>query len=307
VDFFKIGKLPAGFPGGLPILSIFRLCRSHGMLKRTLILIILLAWGLAAAPALSQEDYRLGPEDELEIRVWGHDDLTRKVRVGLNGTISFPFVGELKAKGLTVQDLQRQLEKLLGPKYIIDPQVSISVTEFKSQKFFVVGNVKNPGTYPLTKPIKVVEAISLAGGLATGEKGGGGAVAVVLRARPGDRAEQPRLPDMTPAGEKQQVSLAAALAGDARHNVDIKNGDTIYIPALYYYVQGQVKNAGRFTYEDNMTVLMGVTTAGGYTDKASPRSTHIIREQDGRKVKIKPDLHDPIQPGDIIVVPESWF
>jgi polysaccharide biosynthesis/export protein len=277
------------------------------MFKKTLILIILLAWGGSAASALSQEDYRVGPEDELEIRVWGHDDLTRKVRVGLNGTISFPFVGEVKAQGLSVQDLQQQLEKLLGPKYIIDPQVSISVTEFKSQKFFVVGNVKNPGTYPLTKPIKVVEAISLAGGLAMGEKGGGGAVAIVVRARPGDKAEQPRLPDMIPAGDKVRVSLAAALAGDSRHNADIKNGDTIYIPALYYYVQGQVKSAGRFPYEDNMTVLMAVTTAGGFNDKASPRSTHIIREKNGQKAKIKPDLHDPIQPGDIIVVPESWF
>jgi polysaccharide biosynthesis/export protein len=277
------------------------------MLKKMLILIILLALGGAAAPALSQEDYRLGPEDELEIRVWGHDDLTRKVRVGLNGSISFPFVGEVKAKGLSVQDLQRQLEKLLGPKYIIDPQITITVTEFKSQKFFVVGNVKNPGTYPLTKPIKVVEAISLAGGLAMGEKGGGGAVAILVRARPGDKPDQPRLPDMIPAGEKKQVSLSAALSGDSRHNVDIQNGDTIYIPALFYYVQGQVKSAGRFPYEDNMTVLMAVTTAGGFTDKASPRSTHLIREKDGKKSKVKIGLDDPIQPGDVIVVPESWF
>jgi len=92
------------------------------MLNKMLILLILLAWGLAAAPASSQEDYRLGPEDELEIRVWGHDDLTRKVRVGLNGTISFPFVGEVKAKGLSVQDLQRQLENCSGPSTSSTPR-----------------------------------------------------------------------------------------------------------------------------------------------------------------------------------------
>jgi polysaccharide export outer membrane protein len=276
------------------------------MLKKLLMLIAILALLGSAIPALSQDDYRLGPEDELQIQVWGHDDLTRKVRVGLNGTISFPFIGEIRAKGLSVQELQRELENKLGPKYIIDPQVSITVTEYKSQKFFVVGNVNNPGTYPLTKPIKVVEAISLAGGVATGGKGGG-AVAILVRAKPGQKLDQPRLPDRTPAGEKIKVSLAAALAGDPRNNIDIKNGDTIYVPAVYYYVQGQVKGAGRFPYEDNMTVLMAVTTAGGFTDKAAPRRTYIIREQGGRKAKVKVSLDDPIKPGDVIVVPESWF
>jgi polysaccharide export outer membrane protein len=277
------------------------------MRKKSLTLITILVFLCLAAPGLSQEDYRLGPEDELEIRVWGHDDLTRKVRVGLNGTISFPFVGEVRAKGLTVQKLQRELEKRLGPKYIIDPRVSITVTEFKSQKFFVVGSVNSPGTYPLTKPITVVEAISLAGGLAMGENGSGGTIAILVRAKPGQKPDQPRLPDRTPAGEKIKVSLSSALAGDPRHNLEIKNGDTVYVPSLFYYVQGQVKQAGRFPYQDNMTVLMAVTTAGGFTDKASPRHTHIIRDQQGKKEKVKVSLDDPIQPGDVIMVPESWF
>ena len=276
------------------------------MLRKMLALIAILAFLGSAVPGLAQEDYKLGPEDEIEIQVWGHDDLTRKVRVGLNGTISFPFVGEVRAKGLTLQELQRELENRLGPRYIIDPRVSITVTEFKSQKFFVVGNVDKPGTYPLTKPITVVEAISLAGGLASGEKGGG-TVAILVRAEPGQKTDQPRLPNRTPAGEKVKISLSAALAGDPKHNLEIKNGDTVYVPALFYYVQGQVKQAGKFPYDDNMTVLMAVTTAGGFTDRASSRSIYIIREESGRKEKIKVSLDDPIQPGDVITVPESWF
>jgi polysaccharide export outer membrane protein len=261
-------------------------------------------------PAYAREDYRLGPEDEIEIRVWSHDDLTRKVRIGLDGNISFPFVGEIKAQGMTVLDLQQELQRRLGPKYIIDPHVSITVTEHKSQKFFVVGSVNKPGSYPLTKPIRVVEAISLAGGLetASGGKGGtGGVMAIIVRARPGEKKDQPRLPDQTPSGDKVKVSLAAAMAGDPQQNLEIKNGDTIYIPALYFYVQGQVKNSGRYPYEENMTVLMAVTTAGGFTDKASSRRTIIIREKDGRKQEIKAKLEDPIQPGDMVTVPESWF
>jgi polysaccharide export outer membrane protein len=120
----------------------------------------------------SQDNYRLGAEDEIQIRVWSHDDLTRTTRVGLNGTISFPFVDEIKAQGLSVQELQKELERRLGPKYVVDPHVTITVTEFKSQKFFVVGNVQKPGTYPLTKPIRVVEAISQAGGLSAAPRNG---------------------------------------------------------------------------------------------------------------------------------------
>jgi polysaccharide export outer membrane protein len=185
-----------------------------------------------------QENYRLGAEDEIQIRVWGHDDLTRTTRVGLNGTVSFPFVGEIKAQGLSVQELQKELEHRLGPKYIVDPHVTITVTDFKSQKFFVVGNVQKPGTYPLTKPIRVVEAISQAGGLAAGtiSKPLSGAVAIVIRSQLGGKSDQPQKPDQVPASQKVTVSLSEAMAGDPKLNVEIKNGDTIYIPNLVYYV-----------------------------------------------------------------------
>ena len=279
------------------------------MQKKILVLSLVLLVSLVAY-ARAQENYRLGPEDEIEIRVWDHDDLTRKTRIGMNGTISFPFVGDIKAGGLTVLELQKAIEHRLGPNYIIDPHVNVTVTEFKSQKFFVVGNVQRPGTYPLTKNISVVEAISLAGGVSTGtgSKPVSGAVAIIVRAHPDGKIDQPRLPNQSRPEEKITVSLAAALAGDPKQNVEIKNGDTIYVPTLVYYVTGEVKSAGRFPYdEENMTILKAVTTAGGFTDKASSRGTFIIREEGGAKQKIKASLDTPIRPGDTIVVPESWF
>lgn len=262
-------------------------------------------WGVA----WGQEGYRLGPEDEIEIRVWDHDDLTRKTRVGLDGNISFPFVGEIKAQGRSLLEVQKELEHRLGPKYIVDPRVSITVTEYKSGKFFVVGNVQKPGTYPLTKTIRVVEAISQAGGIASGtiSKPLSGAVAIIIRAQPGEKLEQPKMPDKIPASQKITVSLSGALAGDSKQNLEIKNGDTVYVPNLIYYVTGEVKKPDRYPYEENMTVLMAVTTAGGLTDKASARRTYIIRENSGVKDKVKTGMDDPIRPGDTIVVPESWF
>jgi len=283
-------------------------CVSWCYMRKIVVLVLLqlvIFWGVA----YGQENYRLGPEDEIEIKVWDHEDLTRKTRIGLNGAISYPFVGEIKAGGMTVLELQKEIERRLGPKYIIDPHVSIAVTEYKSQKFFVVGNVQKPGTYPLTKNIGVVEAISMAGGISTGPgtKPVTGTVAIVVRATPGAKADQPRMPDQSPPGQKITVSLAAAMAGDPKNNLEIKNGDTIYVPNLMFYATGEVKIPGRYPLDENMTVLMAVTTAGGFTDKASSKGTYIVREISGTKQKIKAGLEDRIQPGDTVVVPESWF
>lgn len=263
---------------------------------------------LFLAPYAFPQDYLLGPEDEIEIRVWDHDDLTRKTRVGLDGQISFPFVGEVKAKGLSVLQLQKELERRLGDGYIVNPHVSIAVTDYKSRKFFVVGNVHKPGTYPLTKNITVVEAISLAGGLSgSGGKPVEGGTAIIVRARPGERADQPRLPDKVDPREKLAVSLNAALAGNTGQNVEIRSGDTIFVPTLVFYVAGEVKQPGRYPFEEGLTILKAVTTAGGFSDKAAPRRTHVIREQGGNKEKLAAKLDDHIRPGDTIVVPESWF
>ncbi len=280
------------------------------MLKKIIVVsLAVLMVGFFLGSAFAQKNYRLGPEDEIEIRVWDHDDLTRKTQVGLDGTISFPFAGVIKAQGLSVQELQKELERRLGPKYIVDPHVSITVTQYKSHKYFVVGNVQRPGTYPLIKPIRVVEAISQAGGVASGtySKPLSGAVAIIIRAQPGENSDRPKLPDQIPASRKITVSLSDALAGDPTQNLEIKNGDTVYVPNLVYYVSGEVKKPGRYPYEENMTVLQAVTTAEGFNDKASPRSTYIIRKKSGREEKINVGMEDLIRPGDTIVVPESWF
>ena len=278
------------------------------MLVPLLLATVIIAFYMAG-PAAGQDDYILGPEDEIEIKVWDHEDLTRKLRVGLDGRISYPFVGEVQAQGRTVLELQKDLERRLADGYLIDPNVSITVTEYKSQKFFVIGNVRQPGTYPLTRSIRVLEAIALAGGVGSGygRNQGGGSTAVIVRPRGGARPDQPMLPGKSRNAENIRVSLAAAYAGDQSQNIEIKSGDTIFVPLEVVYVTGQVKRPGRYPYEPNMTVLMAVTTAEGFTDKAAPKKTFIIREQSAGKAKIRVDLNQPVKPGDTIVVPESWF
>jgi len=102
-----------------------------------------------APPAATEDrDYVLGAEDEVSIIVWDHPDLIRKTRINLEGKISFPLIGELQVTGVTQLQLEKRLRDMLADGYIVNPQVSVQVTDYRSQKIFVIGEVNSPGAYP---------------------------------------------------------------------------------------------------------------------------------------------------------------
>ncbi len=98
-------------------------------------------------PPIEVSEYILGYGDELDISVYRHDDMTRKVRILPDGKIQYPLVGEISAQGLSVNQLRDKLREGLL-KYFVDPQISVAVTSIGSQKFFVLGEVNKPGVYP---------------------------------------------------------------------------------------------------------------------------------------------------------------
>jgi len=108
------------------------------------------------------QDYHIGVGDLLEIEVYNEPDLTKEVRVLTDGKISLPLLGQIMAAGQTVQDLQDKVRELLAAKYLVSPQVTVFVKEFSS--IFVFGEVKSPGSFPLTGKMTVFEAITYAGG-----------------------------------------------------------------------------------------------------------------------------------------------
>ena len=108
--------------------------------------------------------YRVGVEDSLTISVLGHEDLTTTNIVGPDGTISFPYVDTIKVEGLTLQEIGAHLTKLLSPNYIKFPEIIVRLQESKSRKFYVYGEVRNPGVFRLEKNMTILKAISLAGG-----------------------------------------------------------------------------------------------------------------------------------------------
>ncbi len=118
------------------------------------------------APRVSKvvpEGYVIGIGDGLDINVWKEGELSKTVAVRPDGMITLPLVGEIKAVGLTPNQLQDQLTAALT-KVLSDPQVTVSVVSVNSLSYIVMGNVGKPGYYPLTRPITVLDAIALCGG-----------------------------------------------------------------------------------------------------------------------------------------------
>jgi polysaccharide biosynthesis/export protein VpsN len=127
----------------------------------TILLVVASLPLFAQSPELSS--YRLGSGDMISIRVLGEDDLRReRVRLSDAGTVSFPVLGEIKVKGMTVGALEDHITRGLKGRYLVNPQVTISIDEYRS--FFVNGMVEKPGGYPFSPGLTVRKAISIAGG-----------------------------------------------------------------------------------------------------------------------------------------------
>lgn len=161
------------------------------------------------------EEYVIGPEDVLAINVWREPEISRTVPVRPDGKISLPLVGELKASGLTPENLQAKItEELRG--YLSQPEVTVIVQEVHSQKFNVVGEVLRPGSYQLARPITVLDAIAVVGGFTEWAKVT--KIYVLRRLQDGKRIR-------IPFNYKDVVK-----GKNFFQNIELEPGDTIVVP-----------------------------------------------------------------------------
>lgn len=114
-----------------------------------------------SAPA--SEEFVIGIGDVLAVNVWKEAEITRVVPVRSDGRITLALIGEIEAQGLTAKQLERIIASRLK-EFVADPEVTVIVQEIKSRNFNILGQVQHPGTFPLTHPISVLDAIALAGG-----------------------------------------------------------------------------------------------------------------------------------------------
>ena len=108
---------------------------------------------------------RIGPQDVLDVTVYQAPDLAKTVQVAESGTINLPLVGDVQAAGVTAQELERTLKSKLGGKYLQNPQVTVFVKEYNSQRVTLEGAISRPGVYPYRGPITLLQLVATAGGL----------------------------------------------------------------------------------------------------------------------------------------------
>jgi len=248
-------------------------------------------------------DYLIGPQDVLTVNCYDQVDLSGKFTVEADGTFTYPFIGRVKAGGLTLRALEERLKKqLVSEGFFKNPQITASVDTYRSQKVFIVGEVRQAGTYPLSGDMSLIEVLARAGSTlptASGE-------AIIVRAT---GANGPTLPADQDAVDLLRVDLQKLQNGALSQNAALRDGDTVFIPrAESVYVYGQVKNPGAYALQQkDSTVLQALSLAGGLTDRGRRSGLRILRTVNGREVSISVKLSDRVKPGDVIMVPERFF
>ena len=158
--------------------------------------------------------FTIGPEDVLGVLVWREAEVSGDVTVRADGMITLPLIRDVKAAGLTPNDLAEQIQTLLR-EYITDASVTVVVRQMNSRRAFITGEVSRPGAYPLSAPTTVMQLIALAGGLT--EFAEANAIAVM------------RIQD----GRTQVLKFAykdVAKGKKAEQNVVLLPGDTVVVP-----------------------------------------------------------------------------
>ena len=273
--------------------------------------------------------YRVGAGDILDILVFEVEELSRPAVVTPGGTISLPLIGEIPVKGKTTVEIETALKEHYGDNYLRNPQISVSVTDFRSQPVSVVGAVQEPGVYQLQGERRLVEVLAMAGGL-TEEVGesitisrhndGAGSIAVGPGADMlGTAAARLLIDHGDAAGGEIEVSvrelLTARDGGEA--NPIIEPHDVIRVSkAGIVYVMGAVEKPGGFVIKDQeqMTVLRAISLASGFGRHSSPQKARVIRQYEGVKREIPIRIKDVIegseedlnlQANDILYIPDS--
>ncbi|MEW6776060.1 MAG: polysaccharide biosynthesis/export family protein [Bdellovibrionota bacterium] len=272
---------------------------------------------LAGAPP-----YLVGPGDVLRIDVWREEELSGSFVVGSKGQIQYPLLGEIPVAGKTAAQIKEELGQTLGKDYLIDPVVTVSVSEFRSHKVFLFGHVAKPGLYYLREDPSFLKVLLEAGGPASP----GVASASVLRFS--DPAEKPESAGGSPL-KHVRVDLGALFArGDLSQDILLESSDIVFLnrpggesdllaSGTQIFVLGEVNKPGTYTWREGYTALNAVLDAGGLTEFAAANRARLVRGTgEGREivtirlgdlVEGEIDKNVTLQPGDLISIPESLF
>ena len=246
----------------------------------------------AAAGNIALE--QLGMGDMVRITVFRNPDLTTEARISERGTVLFPMIGEVQVSGLTPSQAGKRIaDRLNQGRYVVNPEVTVSMMQVNSRQVSVLGNVNKPGRYPLdAQTAHLTDFIAVAGGLSPT----GSDEVTVVSTKDGKTS-------------KREVDLAAIFnTGDVTQNLELQPGDTVFVhKASMVYVYGEVQKGGAYRVEPNMTVMQAIAMGGGVTPRGTLRGIKISRRDGSNVREISARLTDTVKPDDVVYVSESLF
>jgi polysaccharide biosynthesis/export protein len=241
-------------------------------------------WALAAGRVLT-------PQDSISIKVVNQPDMDTTTRVETDGTISFPYVGRIRAAGLSEDQLAHAIERQLASRQIVtDPHVLVDITSFGTQAS-VQGQVGVPGVYTLDRPTNLTQLLSRAGGLRDAALGGTMSVRHA-------------------GGAIQKFDSKDVQAGRGPGaNLRIGNNDEVFVDlAPFYYIYGYVGHTGEFPLLRPLTVQQAISIGGGLAVLGSEWRIKIKRMSgNGQTYEVPASLDDQVEAGDTIIVSERIF
>ena len=268
-----------------------------------LIIALFLIGALVLSCAAETESMLIGPGDLLQVEVFDTPEMTQQVRVTDAGTVRLQLVGEVKVAGEAPIAAAKMIEKALVEKQVMrSPQVKVGIVEYATQDVSVLGQVKNPGAFPITTPQPILKVISLAGGLT-------------------DMADRNvTIQRKHDSSQKIQYYLANNADRAMSDSAMVYPGDIVLVPrAPIVYVMGDVAKPGGYaitTNDSRLTVLQAIAMAGSANKTSVKSRVKLIRKgsQGQEEIPIQlgamekgkqPDL--TLQADDVLFVPFSWM
>lgn len=238
---------------------------------------------LETGPRNASIDYKIGPEDLLEISVFQAEELKTLVRVSANGFIRMNLAEEVQAEGLSASELEAIIAGKLQ-RYLKNPMVSVFIKEYRAQPISVLGAVKDPHVYYVTGQKYLIDMISLAGGLTP--EAGGTCILQTAGPNPGERV-------------KIDIDLTGLLVeGKPELNKAVRTGDIIQIPKTgVFYVDGAVRNPGDFQIKSKTTLTQAISMAKGLDFAAIHSDVKVYRDNGTPEKEIITIDYDSVMSG----------
>lgn len=280
-------------------------------MRKIISLVLLAAFLFYPVYAQSQDAksrYRIQPTDVLTITVHDQPDLTTKTRVTQDGYISFPLLGKVMVRDLTVQELEQNLKELLEKDYLVKAEALVFIEEYHSRQISVTGEVGKPGKFnmPIERDITLLDGIAMAEGFT---KDADVNKTKVMRVEDGrEKTFIIKVKDITDKDDKQA-------------NITLKAGDIIVVPKrAFFSVIGEAKTPGKFNMpvERNVTLLEAIAMAEGFAKDADLGRVKVMRIEDGEQRNIpvnvkaiverdEKDKNIVLKPDDIVFIPKLAF